>query len=73
MSTLRAGTFEIDLATPCVMGILNVTADSFYDGGRLDHGAAVFRSYRCAPPWPGVAWRHVRGTEHEITCADVTP
>ena len=41
MSTLRAGTFEIDLATPCVMGILNVTADSFYDGGRLDHGAAV--------------------------------
>ena len=40
MSRLRAGRYEIDLSTPCVMGILNVTADSFYDGGRLDrHGA----------------------------------
>jgi dihydropteroate synthase len=36
MTKLRAGTHEIDLATPCVMGILNVTADSFHDGGRLD-------------------------------------
>ena len=25
---------KIDLARPCVMGILNVTPDSFYDGGR---------------------------------------
>lgn len=24
----------VDLSTPCVMGILNVTPDSFYDGGR---------------------------------------
>ena len=41
MTRLRAGTHEIDLSTPCVMGILNVTADSFYDGGRLDSGAAL--------------------------------
>ncbi|MBQ6669111.1 MAG: dihydropteroate synthase, partial [Deltaproteobacteria bacterium] len=25
---------KIDLVRPCVMGILNVTPDSFYDGGR---------------------------------------
>ena len=31
---LRAGKFAIDLARRCVMGILNVTADSFSDGGR---------------------------------------
>lgn len=27
----------LDLTTPKVMGILNVTPDSFYDGGRLDY------------------------------------
>lgn len=31
----------IDLARPCVMGILNVTPDSFYDGGRLENEKAV--------------------------------
>ena len=46
MSTLHAGTFEIDLSTPCVMGILNVTADSFTGGGRLDHGAALAHARR---------------------------
>jgi dihydropteroate synthase len=46
MTKLRAGTHEIDLATPCVMGILNVTADSFHDGGRLDRGAALARARR---------------------------
>jgi dihydropteroate synthase len=44
--TLRAGTFDIDLATPCVMGILNVTADSFFDGGRLDRAAALAHARR---------------------------
>jgi len=38
---LKPGHHEIDLATPCVMGILNVTPDSFYDGGRVDHDAAL--------------------------------
>jgi dihydropteroate synthase len=31
----------INLATPKVMGILNVTPDSFYDGGRYDSEAAI--------------------------------
>ncbi len=35
--TLRTGSGLIDLATPKVMGILNVTPDSFYDGG-MHHG-----------------------------------
>ena len=43
---LRAGEREIDLATPCVMGILNVTSDSFYDGGRLDREAALAHARR---------------------------
>jgi len=32
--TLRIGGKIIDLTTPKVMGILNITPDSFYDGGR---------------------------------------
>lgn len=31
----RAGTKTLDLSTPKVMGILNVTPDSFYDGGKF--------------------------------------
>jgi dihydropteroate synthase len=31
---LRCGRFQLDLASPRVMGILNVTPDSFSDGGR---------------------------------------
>jgi dihydropteroate synthase len=41
MTILAAGKFAIDLATPCVMGILNVTAESFSGDGRLDHAAAI--------------------------------
>jgi dihydropteroate synthase len=38
---LRCGRHTLDLASPVVMGILNVTPDSFSDGGRLyGHGAA---------------------------------
>ncbi|MBV8656952.1 MAG: dihydropteroate synthase [Burkholderiales bacterium] len=33
---LRAGRFELALSRPLVMGILNVTPDSFSDGGRFD-------------------------------------
>jgi len=29
----KLGQYEIDLSKPCIMGILNVTADSFSDGG----------------------------------------
>jgi dihydropteroate synthase len=31
---LRCGARRLDLTTPIVMGVLNVTPDSFYDGGR---------------------------------------
>jgi dihydropteroate synthase len=35
MSTINCKGTLIDLSTPKVMGILNVTPDSFYDGGKL--------------------------------------
>ncbi len=31
---LQCGYLELDISTPVVMGILNVTPDSFYDGGK---------------------------------------
>lgn len=46
MTILCAGKHEIDLSAPCVMGIVNVTADSFYDGGRLDRDAALAHAQR---------------------------
>ena len=33
----------IDLSVPKVMGILNVTPDSFYDGGRYRNSSAIMR------------------------------
>jgi dihydropteroate synthase len=41
MRLLRAGAHSIDVSTPRVMGIVNVTSDSFSDGGRLDAQAAI--------------------------------
>jgi dihydropteroate synthase len=39
---LRCGSYTLDLTTPVVMGILNVTPDSFSDGGRFRaHEAAI--------------------------------
>lgn len=45
MHTLHAGSFRLSLARPLIMGIVNVTPDSFSDGGTLssaqqaiDHG-----------------------------------
>ena len=32
---LQCGTRVLDLSTPCIMGVLNVTPDSFSDGGAL--------------------------------------
>ena len=37
----RCGRFDLSLATPIVMGILNVTPDSFSDGGQHDDPAAA--------------------------------
>jgi len=33
----------IDLSTPCVMGILNITPDSFYEGSRLESTDSALR------------------------------
>ena len=41
MTILAAGKFEIDLKAPCVMGILNVTAESFSGDGWVDQDAAI--------------------------------
>jgi dihydropteroate synthase len=41
MTILRAGHHEIDVATPRVVGIVNITADSFSGDGRLDTCAAI--------------------------------
>jgi dihydropteroate synthase len=44
---LRCGSKTIPLTNPCVMGVLNVTPDSFSDGGRfLDAAAAVANALR---------------------------
>jgi dihydropteroate synthase len=46
---LRCGRFTLDLARPRVMGILNVTPDSFYDGGRyVDVASAVAHAKQMA-------------------------
>jgi len=34
---LRCANLSLDLSTPKVMGILNVTPDSFSDGGKFHH------------------------------------
>lgn len=43
----RCGRFELSLAEPVVMGILNVTPDSFSDGGRFDDPAAAVAHAEC--------------------------
>jgi dihydropteroate synthase len=50
MRTLHAGSFRLSLTRPLIMGIVNVTPDSFSDGGRLasarvaiDHGLHLAR------------------------------
>ena len=40
---LRCGRFELDLSTPRVMGIVNLTPDSFSDGGRFPRLDDVLR------------------------------
>jgi dihydropteroate synthase len=44
---LHCGKFKLDLSHPKVMGIVNVTPDSFSDGGRhLSHAAAIAHARR---------------------------
>ncbi len=42
-TTLNCKGKLLDLTTPIVMGILNITPDSFYDGGRYDHSDTILR------------------------------
>lgn len=42
-ATIRLGRFELPLSTPLVMGIVNVTPDSFYAGGRHATADAAIR------------------------------
>jgi dihydropteroate synthase len=46
MSVLRCGRHPIDLTSPCVMGVVNVTADSFSGDGRPDADAAIAHARR---------------------------
>lgn len=39
--TLAGRSCQLDLSRPCIMGVLNVTPDSFFDGGRYADSCAV--------------------------------
>jgi dihydropteroate synthase len=44
---IKAGRFSLSLDTPLVMGIVNITPDSFFDGGKfLSHEAAICHGLR---------------------------
>ncbi|HYM34549.1 MAG TPA: dihydropteroate synthase, partial [Steroidobacteraceae bacterium] len=52
---LRCGSRTLDLSTPVVMGVLNVTPDSFSDGGRwLDADKAVQHSLQMIADGAGI-------------------
>jgi dihydropteroate synthase len=52
---LNCGHHTLDLSTPVVMGVLNVTPDSFSDGGRfLEPAAAVERALRMVEEGAGI-------------------
>lgn len=43
MQSIQCGSAILDLSTPVVMGILNITPDSFFDGGRHNNLNEVLR------------------------------
>lgn len=46
-AVLRLGRYRLDLSRPLIMGVVNVTPDSFSDGGRhVEVGAAVSHAHR---------------------------
>lgn len=52
---LRCGPHTLDLATPIVMGILNVTPDSFSDGGKFaDHSRALEHAFAMIEAGAGI-------------------
>ncbi len=42
--SIQLGDAEIDLSIPVVMGIVNVTPDSFYDGGKMEDEATMLKA-----------------------------
>lgn len=52
---LHCGHYQLDLSVPIVMGILNITPDSFSDGGKfVDVGRAVEHGLRMAEAGAGI-------------------
>lgn len=70
MPQLRCADQTLDLATPAVMGVINVTPDSFSDGGRfLDTAAAIEQGLRLAGE--GAAILDIGGESTRPGAADV--
>jgi len=70
MSQLRCADRILDLATPLVMGVINVTPDSFSDGGRFfDTAAAIEQGVRLAGE--GAAILDIGGESTRPGAADV--
>ena len=68
---LRCGSHTLDLSHPLVMGILNVTPDSFSDGGRfIDVSRAVEHALRMIEQGAGMI--DVGGESTRPGAADVT-
>jgi len=42
--SIQLGETEIDLSIPVVMGVVNVTPDSFYDGGKMQDEATMLKA-----------------------------
>ena len=71
MLSLRCAEKLLDLSAPVVMGVVNVTPDSFSDGGRFhDAGAAVEHGVRLAEE--GAAILDVGGESTRPGAADVS-
>lgn len=43
-SSVQLGDNQIDLSIPVVMGIVNITPDSFYDGGKMEDEATMLKA-----------------------------
>jgi len=71
MLALRCADKRLDLSAPVVMGVVNVTPDSFSDGGRFyDAGAAIEHGVRLAEE--GAAILDVGGESTRPGAADVS-
>lgn len=43
-NSIQLGNTQIDLSIPIVMGIVNITPDSFYDGGKMDDETTMLKA-----------------------------